>query len=48
MKDGKEESVLFDFMVHNLPLSSLMEFSFSVSQLVRCSRGSFVVGEQQR
>lgn len=23
----------FDFTVHNLPLSSLIEFSFSVSQL---------------
>lgn len=33
MKDGKKELVSFDFTLHNLPLSSLIEFSFSVSQL---------------
>lgn len=33
VKDRKKESMSFDFAVHNLPLSSLIAFSFTVSQL---------------
>lgn len=33
VKDGKKESVSFDFTVHNFLLSSLIAFSFTVSQL---------------
>lgn len=45
MKDGKD-LVSFDFMVLNLSLSSLIEFSF-LCFTVRYSKGSFAVGEQQ-
>lgn len=47
VKDGKKESVSFDFTVHNFLLSSLIAFSFTVSQLdvqeEACGRWAAVV-----
>lgn len=46
LDEGWKGVSAFDFMVLNLSFSSLIAFSF-LCFTVRCSRGSFAVGEQQ-